>query len=181
MIAFKSENIAPALERARGIAGDALLDAGETTEGLFLQIEPGALVRVVERLRDDTALGFAYFIDVTAVDRQKLSDSAGDRFLVVYQLLSPNLGVRLELRTALPDSDPAVDSLSALFAGANWGEREVFDMFGIVFRNHPDLRRILTPDDYTGYPLRKDYPLKGHGERAAFPTYSAAAKPTPGA
>lgn len=181
MIVFNPQNIAAALERARGVVGDALLDAGETPEGLFLQIERGALVRVVERLRDDPTLGFAYFLDVTAVDRKTLSEAVADRFLVVYQLLSPALGLRLELRAALPDADPSIDSLSALFAGANWGEREVFDMFGIVFRNHPDLRRILMPDDYSGYPLRKDYPLKGHGERAAFPTYTAAAKPTPGA
>jgi NADH-quinone oxidoreductase subunit C len=181
MILFKPENTAFALERVRAIVGDALIDAGETPEGLFLQIERSALLRAIEGLRDDPALGFSYFLDITAVDRLQLSENDGERFLVVYQLLSPALGLRLELRVELPENDASIESLAGRYTGANWGEREVFDMFGIIFQNHPDLRRILTPDDYQGFPLRKDYPLKGHGERAAFPTYTAAAKPSPGA
>ena len=71
----------------------------------------------------------------------------------------------------MPESDPTIDSIHALWKAANWAEREVYDFFGIVFKNHPDLKRIQLPETYVGHPLRKDYPLTGRGERMDFPRY----------
>jgi len=83
------------------------------------------------------------------------------RFEVVYLLHSIERGLRLRLKCRLPGEKPEIDSITGLWPGANWYEREVFDLFGVGFRNHPDLRRIMMPEDWTGHPLRKDYPVDG--------------------
>jgi len=94
---------------------------------------------------------------VTAVDRYP----AEPRFEIVYHLHSIESNERLRLKCRLPGADPAIDSVTGVWRGANWYEREVFDLFGVRFLNHPDLRRILLPDDWEGHPLRKDYPIMG--------------------
>jgi NADH:ubiquinone oxidoreductase subunit C len=96
------------------------------------------------------ALGFERFGFVTAVDR-------GGVFELVYRLQSAEFGVGLFLKAEVPRDDAAIETLTDLWPAADWQEREVYDMFGIEFRGHPDLRRILLPDDWVGYPLRKDY------------------------
>ena len=100
--------------------------------------------------RDLKALGFDRFGMVTAVDR-------GDVFVLVYRLQSRTLTAAIFLKAEVPRSEPVADSLCDLWPAANWQEREVFDLFGIVFEGHPDLRRIVLPDDWEGHPLRKDY------------------------
>lgn len=117
--------------------------------------------------------GFDMLIDITAVDYLEYS-GATDRFGVVYLLVNTGSGERLTVRTKLNLPDPQLPSVCSLWRGANWMEREVFDMFGITFTNHPDLRRILMPEEFTEYPLRKDYPLKGRGERHNFPVITRA-------
>ncbi len=112
--------------------------------------------------------GFDMLIDITAVDCLEYP-GAVDRFMVVYQLLNTESGERLTVRTWLNLPDPTLPSACSLWRGANWLEREVYDMFGIGFTDHPDLRRILMPEEFVEYPLRKDYPLKGRGERHNFP------------
>ncbi len=107
-------------------------------------------------------------VDVTAVDYAKYPGAA-DRFGVVYLLLNTGSGERVIVKTALNEPELSLPSAFALWKGADWMEREVFDMYGIVFDGHPDLRRILMPDAFTGYPLRKDYPLRGRSERHNFP------------
>ena len=102
-------------------------------------------------------LRYNLLTDVTAVDYQ----GEVPRFMMVYHLCSIPEKERLRLKAPVAESDPTIDSLVPLWNGANWLEREVFDLFGITFKNHPDLRRILMPDDWTGHPLRKDYPLQG--------------------
>jgi len=87
---------------------------------------------------------------------------ADPRFEVIYHLHSTERNNRLRLKVRVRENEPEVDSVTGVWRGANWYEREVFDMFGIRFRNHPDLRRILMPTDWEGYPLRKDYPVHGH-------------------
>ena len=111
---------------------------------------------------------FDMLVDMTAVDYLEY-EGATDRFSVVYMLLNVASGERLIVRTAVNLPDAALPSVYSLWRGANWMEREVFDMFGIVFDGHPDLRRILMPEEFAAFPLRKDYPLKGRGERHNFP------------
>ena len=111
---------------------------------------------------------FNTLIDLTAVDYLEY-EGATDRFGVVYMLLDVFGGERLIVRTGVNLPDPKLPSVYSLWRAADWMEREVFDMFGIVFDGHPDLRRILMPEEFAAFPLRKDYPLKGRGERHNFP------------
>ncbi len=111
--------------------------------------------------------GFDLLVDVTCVDYLNYRD-AENRFGLVYLLASTATNERLTVRVYLNEPDLTVSSMYPLWAGADWLERETFDMFGIVFDGHPDLRRILMPDEFTAFPLRKDYPLQGRGERHNF-------------
>lgn len=113
-------------------------------------------------------LGFDLLVDVTCVDYLNYRD-ATDRFGLAYLLASTVTNERLTVRVMVNEPDPTVDSVVPLWEGANWFEREVYDMFGIRFAGHPDLRRILMPPEFTAFPLRKDYPLQGRGERHNFP------------
>ena len=141
-----------------------------------LRIQRTANVNILKFLRDDPRGSFGMLTDVTCVDSLRLPpDMAGEypeRFAVVYQLTSLTCNVRLRVKAYVPEEPCEIDSVTGLWDAANWGEREVFDMYGIVFRGHPDLKRILMPDNYEGFPLRKDYPLKGRGERDRFPKYT---------
>lgn len=112
--------------------------------------------------------GFNMLIDITCVDYLEY-EGATDRFGVVYCLLNMTTGERLIVKTFVNDPDPALPTVTTLWMGADWMEREVYDMFGITFTGHHDLRRILMPDEFTAFPLRKDYPIKGRGERHNFP------------
>lgn len=112
--------------------------------------------------------GFDLLVDVTCVDYLNYRD-ATDRFGLAYLLANTLTAERITIRAFVNDPDPTVASVVPLWNGANWMEREVFDMFGIQFTGHPDLRRILMPEEFTAYPLRKDYPLQGRGERHNFP------------
>jgi NADH-quinone oxidoreductase subunit C len=111
--------------------------------------------------------GFDLLVDVTCVDYLNYRD-ATSRFGLVYLLANTATNERLTVRVYLDEPDLTVPSMVPLWAGANWMEREVFDMFGIRFDGHPDLRRILMPEEFTAFPLRKDYPLQGRGERHNF-------------
>lgn len=117
--------------------------------------------------------GFDMLVDVTAADYLHYTD-ARDRFGVVYCLLNTATGERIYVKVYLNEPDLTLPSAFPLWKGADWMEREVYDMFGIVFEGHPDLRRILMPPEFTAYPLRKDYPLRGRGERHNFPTITRA-------
>jgi NADH-quinone oxidoreductase subunit C len=126
-----------------------------------------SLVDVLTKLKED--LGFDLLVDITCVDYLHYRD-AKDRFGLVYLLASTDTNERITVRAFVNDPEPTVPSVVALWEGANWMEREVWDMFGIRFAGHPDLRRILLPEEFTAHPLRKDYPLRGRGERHNFPT-----------
>jgi NADH-quinone oxidoreductase subunit C len=129
------------------------------------------LVEVLAWLK--TEGGFDMLIDVTAVDYLEY-EGARDRFGVIYNLLNTSTGERVIVKTFVNDPDPTLPSMVPLWKSADWLEREVFDMFGIRFEGHPDLRRIFMPDEFTSFPLRKDYPLKGRGERHNFPVITRA-------
>ncbi|WP_119307546.1 NADH-quinone oxidoreductase subunit C [Cohaesibacter haloalkalitolerans] len=117
------------------------------------------IVEVIRVLRDDPRLKFVSFIDVTAVDYPE----RGQRFEVVYHLLSPKQNARVRVKISTGEDMP-VDSICGVFPGANWFEREAYDMYGILFLGHPDLRRLLTDYGFDGHPLRKDFPLTGYYE-----------------
>jgi NADH-quinone oxidoreductase subunit C len=117
--------------------------------------------------------GFDLLVDITAVDYLYYPD-ARDRFAVVYVLRNTATGEQVIVKTFLNEPDLTLPSAFPLWKGANWMEREVYDMYGIVFEGHPDLRRILMPEGFESYPLRKDYPLRGRGERHNFPVITRA-------
>jgi NADH-quinone oxidoreductase subunit C len=100
--------------------------------------------------------------------------NARDRYGVWYVLVNTTTGVRLIVKTFTNDPEPSLPSVFSLWKGADWMEREVYDMYGVVFEDHPDLRRILMPDEFTAFPLRKDYPMRGRGERHNFPILTRA-------
>jgi NADH-quinone oxidoreductase subunit C len=117
--------------------------------------------------------GFDMLVEMTAVDYLEYPDAV-DRFGVMYVLLNTTTGERLIVKTHVNLPDPELPSVYPLWRSADWMEREVFDMYGITFAGHPDLRRILMPEEFTAFPLRKDYPLKGRGERHNFPVITRA-------
>lgn len=125
-----------------------------------------SLLEALTLLRDQC--GFDLLIDITCVDYLNYRD-ATDRFGLAYLLAATATNERITLRVFLNEPELTVPSATPLWKGADWLEREVFDMFGILFDGHPDLRRILLPDEFTAYALRKDYPLQGRGERHNFP------------
>jgi len=124
--------------------------------------------KLLEVMRLLESRGFDLLVDVTCVDYLNYRDAA-DRFGLVYLLARTETNERITVRVFLNVPDLTVPSLCELWQGANWLEREVFDMFGIRFEGHPDLRRILMPEEFTAFPLRKDYPMQGRGERHNFP------------
>jgi NADH-quinone oxidoreductase subunit C len=111
--------------------------------------------------------GFDMLFELAGIDYLHYPN-ASDRYAVVYGLLNTKTGQRLFIKAHANDPEPELPSVVLLWEGANWLEREVYDMFGIRFIGHPDLRRILLPEEFTSYPLRKDYPLRGYGERHNF-------------
>jgi NADH-quinone oxidoreductase subunit C len=126
---------------------------------LSIDVELGEVVRTMTFLRDDPACEFKILVDICGVDWPKREK----RFDVVYHLLSLTRNLRLRVRVQTGE-DEAVPSIVGVYPAANWFEREAFDMYGIVFSDHPDLRRILTDYGFSGYPLRKDFPLTGYVE-----------------
>lgn len=120
-------------------------------------VKKGRIRKIMEYLHDTPELCFSYLRDLCGVDYLGRKEP---RFEVVYQLYSISHRHTIRIRAEVPEDDPVIDSVSAIWDGANWHERECYDMFGIRFNGHPDLRRILMPEDWEGYPLRKDYPLK---------------------
>lgn len=129
---------------------------------LSVEVKRGALRDVSRYVHDDPEMDFDYIVHISSVDWPK----ERERFEVVYEYYSIRRRERIRLKTRVPEADPVVDSVSDIWLGADWQEREVYDMMGIRFKNHPDLRRILLPDDFEeGYPLRKEYPVEGKGWR----------------
>ncbi len=159
-MALRSEVIA-ALE-----AGFTELTFSEFRGQSRTTVEPSQLFAVMTTLKETH--GFDMLVDVTCVDYLNYRDAA-NRFGLVYLLANVTTAARLTVRVMLDDPAPTVASVVPLWEAANWLEREVWDMFGICFDGHPDLRRILMPDEFTAHPLRKDYPLQGRGERHNFP------------
>jgi len=142
------------------------LTASEFRGDSRVVVPKDSLLAVMQYLKSEGK--FDLLVDVTCVDYLNYRD-ARDRFGLVYLLANTITNERLTVRCFVNEPDLTVPSMVSLWGGANWLEREVYDMFGIIFDGHPDLRRILMPDEFAAYPLRKDYPLQGRGERHNFP------------
>jgi NADH-quinone oxidoreductase subunit C len=134
---------------------EALTDAKWDFEELTLTMAPEEIRAACSTLK---AAGYNFFEDMTAIDWFP----ASPRFQLSYHLVSHARKERIRLRVMLEEAEPAVESIMPVWAGANYYEREVFDLFGIRFEGHPNMRRILMPDDWVGHPLRKDYPVEGY-------------------
>ncbi len=148
---------------------DRLPDLAYTLERscdqLALLVDKKDIVNVCATLKDLPAAKFDYLADLCGVDYLGKGET---RYQVVYNLYSIPLNHRLRVKTNVGEDDCTVDSVSEIWKTANWHERELYDMFGINVVGHPDLRRILMPENWEGHPLRKDYPLKGKGQREDF-------------
>ncbi len=142
---------------------------GETT----LVVPRKVLRQVAERCREDAALQFNLLTDATCVDRYPMEP----RYELQYHLVSIPKKNKLRLRVKLSGDDPVVDSLVPVWLGAGWLEREIYDLMGIKFAGHPDLRRILLPDDWEGHPLRRDFPVEGFRDIPAIATRYTRGRP----
>lgn len=137
---------------------DQVIEVTEFRDQSSVIVKRDQIIPILKHLHDNPLLSFDHLQDLTAVDYLKKKDV---RFEVVYNLYSTKYRHKIRIRAQVPENDTKINSVVPIWAGANWHERECYDMFGIVFTGHPDLRRILMPEDWEGYPLRKDYPLKG--------------------
>jgi NADH-quinone oxidoreductase subunit C len=145
----------PAVKALLAWKPDSLIDAKFDFGELTLTVAPTDIRAACATVQ---AAGYNFFEDMTAVDWYPLAP----RFQLSYHILSFGMKERIRLRVLLDEAEPSVDSITPVWAGANFFEREVFDLFGIHFADHPDLRRIMLPDDWEGHPLRKDYPVEGY-------------------
>jgi NADH-quinone oxidoreductase subunit C len=158
------------LDIVRQAVPGASLETAHSIDMPAANVDREHLVEVCRTLRDHADLQFSLLVDVTAVDRLP----ADPRFEVIYLLacIGPAYGTaparRLRLKVSLRGDDARVATVSSVWPAANWAEREVFDLFGIAFEGHPDLRRVLMPDDWEGYPLRKDYSVQIRKETATW-------------
>jgi NADH-quinone oxidoreductase subunit C len=153
-----------------GFAPDSFTSS-EFRDNRRVVVPPERLFAVLKLLKEQC--GFDMLTELTAVDYLRYP-GARDRYGVVYGLLDTRAGTRLVVKTFVNDPEPALPSVYRLWKGADWLEREVYDMYGIRFDGHPDLRRILMPEEFVAYPLRKDYPLRGKGERHNLPVLTRA-------
>jgi NADH-quinone oxidoreductase subunit C len=165
-----TDSLQDLVAHAREILGDAVTADHEATGQATLEIRRDKLVDACRSLRDHPALAFEQLMDLCGVDyldygRESPAGSRkGPRYAVVYQLLSLKHNHRVRLRVHLDNEMPLIASVTGIWNSANWYEREAFDLFGIVFEGHPDLRRLLTDYGFIGHPFRKDFPLIGQVE-----------------
>lgn len=159
------------VDRLREQFGADSLTVSQFRDNLRIVVSSARLYELLKTLKESH--GFDMLVDMTAVDYLHYPDAV-DRFGVVYALLNVTTGQRLYVKTMLNEPELELPSMFPLWKGADWMEREVFDMYGIRFEGHPNLRRILMPEEFAAYPLRKDYPLRGRGERHNFPVITRA-------
>jgi NADH-quinone oxidoreductase subunit C len=155
------------IETVKAKFADQVLGVGSHAGQAWVDVRRERILDILRTVRDEC--GYDMLSDVTAVDY--LNQGMPERFCVVYSLYSLKDNVRTRVKAWVPEGDPILDSAAALWRSAPWAEREVWDLMGIKFKGHPDLKRIQLPENYEGHPLRKDYPLTGRGERMNFPRY----------
>lgn len=162
-----SEPHAETLAALSSAMGEGAFTTSRFRDNLRIFVAPDRLRELLGVLKD--RCGFDWLIEVGGTDYLGYPGRTGTRFEVHYVLRSTATARFLVVKTGVDDPDPTIPSVVPMWPGADWMEREVFDMFGIRFTDHPDLRRILMPEGFAAYPLRKDYPLRGRGERHNFP------------
>ncbi len=135
------------------------------------EIKSHDLLEVCKFLKNDSRLSFDMLVDLTAVDYSKFPKKTPERFAVIYYFYSYRHNLNIRMKVWVSETNPELDSVISIWRTSDFQEREVYDLFGIKFKNHPNLKRLLLPDTFTEHPLRKDYPLKGKGERTMFPVY----------
>ncbi len=145
-----------AVEKLKERFPEEVLKVEESAGQVAVLVKREAIVPVLRFLHDDFELFFHHLADLTAVD---WLGKKSPRFEIVYNLYSIRYKQYLRVKAPVPEEDPHIPTVTTIWKTANWFEREVYDMFGIIFDGHPDLRRLIMPDDWQGYPLRKDYPL----------------------
>ena len=146
--------------------GERILAAEEECGQLALTVSRDDHFELLKLLKQSAELGYDFLMDLFGVDYLEMGGR--ERYGVIYQLYSLGRNHRLRVRVPVPEQDPRLDSAVPLWAAANWAEREVHDMYGITFSGHPNMTRILCPDDFSGFPLRKDFPVQGIGYRENF-------------
>ena len=169
MNTIQNNNFAEALTT---ILGEKIVDLHVQYDEVTIAVDATEVLTVCEILRDDAALRFDTLIDLCGIDYLTYGDELSEklslknkRFAVIYHLLSVEKNLRLRVRVLADNNDfPVIDSVTDIWAVANWFEREAFDLYGIIFANHPDLRRILTDYGFIGNPFRKDFPITGYVE-----------------
>ncbi|MBI3595881.1 MAG: NADH-quinone oxidoreductase subunit C [Nitrospirae bacterium] len=144
------------------------VEINEFRNELTVTVKPDRIVEIARFLRDDPSMEFDHLSDIFSVDNSVRSASDAERFEVVYLLNSIPNRHRLRLKAGLREDHCEIDSVYSVWRAAGFLEREVYDLMGIRFRNHPDLRRIFLPEDFDGHPLRKEYPTEGKGWRNTF-------------
>ena len=148
------------------VLGEGVFSSSTFRDNLRLFVPPSRLIELLKVLRDGCE--FVFLSDLGATDYLGYPGRTRSRFEVHYVLRNLDSNEFVVVKCGVDDPEPTLPSVTFLWAGANWMEREVFDMYGISFSGHPDLRRILMPEEFTSFPLRKDYPLRGRGERHNF-------------
>lgn len=145
--------------------GEGSFTTSEFRDNRRIHVKPDLIYPVLEFLKIEC--DFNQLCDLSAADYSQYPD-ARDRYGVWYILICVSTGLRWIVKTFVNDPNPTLPSVFSLWKGADWMEREVYDMYGVTFEGHPDFRRILLPDGFEGYPLRRDYPMRGRGERHNF-------------
>ena len=150
--------------------GDGVFSTSRFRDNVRLHVPKSRLLDILEALKDDC--GFQFLAELGGVDYLGYPGWTRERFGVHYVLRNLDTNAMLTVKVGVTEEAAKLPTVTPIWGGADWMEREVFDMFGIVFEGHPDLRRILMPDEFQAFPLRKDYPLRGRGERHNFPKLS---------
>lgn len=163
----QADHQAETLKTLASIFGDGVFSSIRFRDNLRLYVPASRLIDLLTALRDQC--GYAMLSEVGGTDYLGYPGRTRSRFEVHYVVRSLETAAAIVVKVGVDDPDPTIPSAVPLWEGANWMEREVFDMFGVRFEGHPDLRRILMPEEFVAYPLRKDYPLRGRGERHNFP------------
>lgn len=156
----------PTLAALQSQLGEDAFTVSRFRDNVRLHVTPDRLIDVLRALRDEH--GFAMLAELGATDYLGYPGWTRSRFEVHYALLNLDTTARLIVKVGLDEPNLTLPTTTPLWKGADWMEREVYDMYGILFDGHPDLRRILMPEEFTSFPLRKDYPLRGRGERHNF-------------